>query len=99
MKIIPILLKVCIVSALILFLVPNSAFAETSKSGLSQDSSPDPARESAIYSLFLPSIAQTPSSPTALGVEMDSVSEGKLLDLANQASVKWVRRNGVLWNE
>lgn len=100
MKTFSILCKVCLVSALLLLFVPNSAFAGTSLPGISQEPSPSPANQATdIYTLFLPSIAQFPSSSTALGVEMDSVAEGKLLDLANQASVKWVRRNGVLWNE
>ena len=50
-------------------------------------------------SLSLPPKRVPRKQPPLYGVEMVNVSEGSVLDLAEQASVHWVRRNAVKWNE
>jgi len=81
-------------------MIPVSGLAQTAINGVNQEPEPLPVyQESENFNLFLPTVAQPPSHPMVMGVEMDSVREGSLLDLASQANVKWVRRNGVFWDQ
>ncbi len=81
-------------------LIPVSGLAQNANNGENQEPEPAPIyQESENFNLFLPTVAQPPSHPMVMGVEMDSVREGSLLDLASQANVKWVRRNGVFWDQ
>ena len=85
---------------IILSLVPGSGLAQGYPSGTNQEPTPPPASQvTENYTVYLPTISQLPSSRAVFGVEMDHVSEGTLLDMATQARVTWVRRNGVFWNE
>lgn len=47
--------------------------------------------------IFMPLVLQPPGKPSVFGIEMESDWSGSLLDLAYQAGVNWVRRNGVEW--
>lgn len=85
---------------LLVSMIPATGLAQTIRVGVNQEPEPSPASLAAEnYNLFLPTVAQPPSHPMVFGVEMDSVREGSLLDLASQANVKWVRRNGVFWDQ
>ena len=81
-------------------MIPVTSLAQKNPFGANQEPEPSPAKQTADnYNLFLPTVAQPPSHSSVFGVEMDSVREGSLLDLATQANVQWVRRNGVFWNQ
>ena len=92
-------------SAMIIFtilwsLVPGSSFAQPAQSGINQDPPPSPDNQiTQNYHVYFPSVLQPHRGHPVFGVEMDSVSDGSLLDLASDAGVRWVRRNGVFWNE
>ena len=84
-----------------LFFISDPSYAQNDFPGIIQDSTPPPSNRllSTTHQLFLPAVSQAPSTLPVLGVEMSSISQGPLLDLATEAGIKWVRRNGVLWNE
>lgn len=93
--------RIALILMILLGFVPDSSLAQNLVRGTNQEISPAPSsnQETTTHTLYLPTISQPPSIHPVFGVEMSSVSQGTLLDMASRAGIKWVRRNGVLWNE
>lgn len=94
-------IRVALVLIFLLGFVPDVGSAQNLKSGTNQETSPNPSpnQDAASHILYLPTISQPTANNPVFGVEMSSVSHGTLLEMASQAGIKWVRRNGVMWNE
>lgn len=56
-------------------------------------------QNSMIYNTYIPFVLFHTGEPNIFGIEMETDWNEGLFDLAHDAGVDWVRRNGVLWNE
>ena len=93
-------ISLAIILALLANLLPITGQAIAFNTGsMTKAQTTNGLKISAGPSLSLPPKRVPRKQPPLYGVEMVNVSEGSVLDLAEQASVHWVRRNAVKWNE
>jgi len=82
----------------IINMIPISGLAQADLTGFVQETPPFRVEQiTAENTIFIPVVLQPPGKPSVFGVEMESDWNGLLLDLASQAGVNWVRRNGIEW--
>ncbi len=93
------LIGVILIVTFIISLAPGSTLAQPLYNGIRQETPPPPTYQTtADYKVYIPAIFQPLGGHPVFGVEMETVSDGTLLDLASRAGVNWVRRNGVFWH-
>ena len=92
------LIGVILILTFIISFVPGITLAQQLPDGVRQETPPPPNDQiTADYTVFIPTIFQPLGGHPVFGVEMETVSDGTLLDFATRAGVNWVRRNGVFW--
>ena len=83
---------------LLLLMIPLSSFAQLAWPEPDNTSfSVNTEQHLQDTTIFLPITLQPPGDPTVLGLELEEYWNTELLNLATQAGVDWIRRNGVVW--
>lgn len=93
------LYRVVILMAMLALLPPTGRVQPTQAEAEQHQVVSSNFQDSTTYTTYIPFVLYHTGEANIFGIEMETEWNEGLFDLAHDAGVDWVRRNGVIWNE